>query len=171
MSILLFFLIMAFQEPFSSTAAIISAKQNGMSNFLINSIYLCATSVDICVGYYLGKHLQQSHLLQKIRNQLNKIQEKYQKIITKTPRKTTLFILGPILFPWSVIVLPSLGFSLLEVFMVSLPAQLLFWYLPVSLTSNLLTAYLNAEQIKYTLYILVVLSILFVSYKVKKIRN
>ncbi len=78
-----------------------------------------------------------------------RVKEKYAKISQKIPRRLVLFIFGPILFPWSVPLLPVLGFSFSEVFFISLVSQIILWYIPISFVTYTISNILGENYWEY----------------------
>lgn len=130
--ITLFFVCMI-QEPFSSSAAILAVRQSGISMWYIHSVYLLATITDIVIGYWLGTHIRKFPFITKLAEKLKTKRERYSNFFKYLPRRVVLFLLSPILFPVTIILLPRLGFSFYEIFFISLLSEIVFWYIPVSI--------------------------------------
>ena len=122
------FIAFLFQEPISSSAILLYACQNGASIWTIHFLFLLATSIDIFIGYFLGKLIFQKYNDSKIGKYISmwvKKMEVYQK--SKSSR-FILFIIAIATFPVSSIFMPWFRISLWRSFILLLIGEIVFWY-------------------------------------------
>lgn len=157
----LLFLVLMAQEPFTSTAAILAAYHNGVHSWSIHCTFVAATVLDIFIGYFIGIHVKDFHIVTKVSKYLSEKKEKYKKVMEKIPRRWALFILGPTFFPLTVPLLPVLGFSFYEIFFISLLGEIVLWYLPVLGVAYSLNNFLGEKYWKYGFVFLILLGVCF----------
>ena len=122
------FIAFLFQEPISSSAILLYVYQNGASIWTIHFLFLLATSIDIVIGYFLGKLIFQKYHDSKIGKYISmwvKKMEVYQK--SKSSR-FILFIIAIAVFPVSSLFMPWFRISLARSFVLLLIGEIVFWY-------------------------------------------
>jgi hypothetical protein len=128
----LLFVAFLFQEPISSAAVLINAYHLGYSVYLIHAIFIFSTTLDICIGYWVGGHIKNyagrnkfiNYLLAKV--SLYKVSSHGKNI-----SKLILFIFSPVAFPITAFLTPALGFTFLESLILLLVGEIVLWYGPL----------------------------------------
>jgi hypothetical protein len=153
------FLVLLVQEPVSSTAAVLSAYLQGIPVLLIHITYISATIVDIFIGYYIGNYFYRKTTPSRFVSYLSHKARLFvsMKYVKKYPR-TMLFTWGSIIFPITALIIPFLGISFFESFIILMAGQLLFWYSGIWLLVLGMDTFFNGNlQIACVVFFVVVL--------------
>jgi membrane protein YqaA with SNARE-associated domain len=146
-------------QEFASTAIVfVIALENNYSLWLINLIWLCATSFDMYVGFSLGKllknHYQDRRFVQKIEGWVNSLKH----ALGKHGEKLSLALLGTINFPYLNAFFGAwLGMSMGMTFVLTLIGNIV-WYLILLATVLGLSSFVSNPDI--ILLIIVAIGIL-----------
>lgn len=119
---ILFLIILALfvQEPASTDAAIFHIRELHLNLWLMHSLWLVATVIDIVVGYKVGKYFQIRHSGRTVIQKIQKWTHALEEFIGKKGEIFAIVLIGIINFPW------------LNAFLVSwlrVPFKRIFWLL------------------------------------------
>ena len=97
----LFILLALFvQEPTSLDAAIFLVRENHINLWFINFLWLVATTIDIVLGYALGKWMQKAFQETRFGKWAEKWAVRIENFIGTNGERFTIILLGIINFPW-----------------------------------------------------------------------
>lgn len=88
------------QEPTSLDAGIFLVRQHGLNFWLINALWLLATTIDIIVGYALGKWAQRKFGNIRFGKWAHTWAGRIENFIGTNGERFTIILLGIINFPW-----------------------------------------------------------------------
>ncbi len=97
---ILAFLILLVQETVTFTSLIFATHRGVYPVFLINILFLVATTVDIFVGYFIGVFFKKKFLNSKIAKWVDTTAKSFSLHENKYKRWVVLFLLGNFSFPW-----------------------------------------------------------------------
>jgi hypothetical protein len=157
---LLIILTLTIQEGLSVLAVLLKAYQLHYSLWIIHVIWLVVTSVQIGIGYVLGKWLQKRYAGMKFERWVNKHAKRLETSIHKSGENVALMLLSSIISPFIAAFLAAwLDITFLNVFMFALLGDL-FWY--ASTWAYVLGATAILAKAKYGLIIVLAIAFIFV---------
>ena len=154
----LLFLAFLVQEPITSNAVLLQSYQNNYNVWLIHILFIGATIIDICVGYFVGTFIHKRFKNNKIVSYAHAKTESFFQFAGKNSKRIALFVYGPVIFPISAFFIPWIGMSFWEAFIFFLAGDIVFWYVPEWLL--VLGVKLFVQNSQLALYVIVTLSIL-----------
>ena len=116
------------QEPATTDAAIFQIRQLHLNLLLINAIWLCATMLDIWIGYTIGKWIQKKFQGTTFNTWSKKWALRIETFIGKRGERFALILLGIINFPYANAFIASwLSIPFRSVFIFLLIGDALYW--------------------------------------------
>jgi membrane protein YqaA with SNARE-associated domain len=150
------------QEGLSVLAVLLRAYQLHYSIWIISLIWLVVTTIQITIGYYLGRWVRKSFKSSRFEKWVEKYAHKLEKSIDKNGEKIGLILLSSIISPAVAgFVAPWLDISFGTVFLYALLGDL-FWY--ASTWATVLGAEQILSGIKYGLLLLIAIAIVWVAF-------
>ncbi len=125
-----FILIVSFliQEPVTTGATILYAYQSGFNVWIIHSLFVICTVIDIFIGYYVGSRVHFRYSENKIIKYAKRKAEALEKMTGRYGYKLALIFFGQMIFPISAFITPWIGISLKESFAYLLIGEVVLWY-------------------------------------------
>lgn len=125
---ILIFISFIVQEPVTASGILFEAYRRGYDVWLIHSIFLVCTSLDILIGYAVGSFLNRRFAHTRPARFIRRKADGFVDCLGKYGHRITLIVIAPILFPLSSLLPPLLGISLGEAFVCLLLGEIIFWY-------------------------------------------
>jgi membrane protein YqaA with SNARE-associated domain len=125
---LLLFVLFIIQEPVSSDAILLEAYQNHYNVWIIHALFVVATLLDIAVGYWIGKWLQERYAESSHMRRFMEWARKASTFAGKYGEYLFLFIWGPYVFPLSTLIAPWIEIPFWKTFVFLFLGDLVFWY-------------------------------------------
>ena len=125
----LFILLTLFvQEPTSTDAAIFLVRENHINLWLINILWLVATTIDIAVGYALGKWIQRTFQETRFGRWAEKWAVRIENFIGKNGERFTIILLGIINFPYlNAFIVSWLKLNFKNIFILIFIGDAIYW--------------------------------------------
>ena len=153
---LLIALVLTFQQGLTVIAVLVRAQQLHYSFWLISLVWLVVTSLQITIGYYLGKWVKVRFAGSKFENWLQKYVRKLEALIDQRGEKVALIFMAYLVLPFvPAFVAPWLGISFMSAFFFTLLGDLL-WY--AATWGYTLGAFQIISRVKEGLLIVIVLA-------------
>jgi membrane protein YqaA with SNARE-associated domain len=166
---LLLFGLFIVQEPISSGGGLLEAYQHHENVWIIHLLYIVATTIDIVVGYYVGKLIQVRLKESKFFLYAKRKADAFTASQGNMSRRIALLLYGPILFPISAFITPWLDIPFSEAFIFLFLGDLLFWYGPEWLVVLGIKSFIPDPTIAlYGVLILIIVIMFGVNYFKKK---
>lgn len=116
------------QEPISSSVLLLAAYQEHYDLWLVSLLFLAMTSLDACVGYWLGLLLKRRFAASRFSAWLARKSERFGRIVGTRGKRMALLIWGPNLFPYTALITPWFGYSFTENLVLSIIGDTVLWY-------------------------------------------
>ncbi len=116
------------QEAASTDVAIFQVRHLHFNLWIINLMWVIATSIDILVGYWIGKKIQEKFKGSKFETFGRKWSAKTEDLIGKKGQRFALLVLGIINFPYANAFISSwLSIPFKNVFILLFIGDALYW--------------------------------------------
>ena len=89
------------QEPATTDAALFQARSHDLNLWLVHLIWIIATTIDIWLGFKIGKWLQRFYAGTKFETFSKRWAIRVENYIGKKGERFVLVLLGVINFPWA----------------------------------------------------------------------
>ena len=153
-------LALTFQQGLTVIAVLVRAHQLNYSFWIISLIWLVVSSIQIVIGYYLGKWIKKRFAESKFEKWLQKYVQKLEDLINKRGERVALIFFAYLVLP----IIPAfvaawLDISFLSTFIFTLIGDFL-WYMAT--WAYALGAFELLSRVKEGLIIVIVIAFLLV---------
>lgn len=156
---LLVILVFFIQEPASTDAIIFQARHLGLNLFIFNSVWLLVTSIDIWLGYLIGKKVQEKYKNTRFEKFSRKWADRVENFVGKKGEKIALVFLGFINFPYLNSFLASwLNISFKNMFYPILIGDGIYWVTAWAINIGIRGFFTNSHT---ALYVIIAIGLLF----------
>ena len=126
----LLFIAFLLQEPISSNALLLQAYQSGANVWIIHVLFVVATVLDTVCFYYFGVYIDRKYSQNKMVLYIKKKMNSFADFVGKNGTGIALFLYGPIIFPFSALVVPWIDISFADALVFLFLGDVVFYYAP-----------------------------------------
>jgi membrane protein YqaA with SNARE-associated domain len=145
------------QEPASSDAAIFQVRHLGLNIWLVNLLWIIATTIDICAGYALGKWIQRRFSGSAFVAWTARWAARIEEFIGKKGERFAVILIGVINFPWlNAFAVSWLKLSFRNIFVLLFIGDVIYWALEWAINIGVRSVFTNSHT---ALYIVIALGL------------